>query len=138
MATVTNTITLTSNDLTSDAISLSISNILSATKGGIQRVPLATTAIAGATVLAPAAQYTEGAKIWLYNPAARDGSTANDRIYVSLSEAVDPTTASFTTIMLKGGEWALLPWMGTTKDTDKNLEAYGSSGAMILEFGIFQ
>jgi hypothetical protein len=138
MATVTNTITLTSNDLTSDAISLSISNILSATKGGISRIPLATTAIAGATVLAPAAQYTEGAKIWLYNPAARDGSTANDRIYVSLSEAVDPTTGTFTTIMLKGGEWALLPWMGTTKDTDKNLEAYGSSGAMVIEFGIFQ
>jgi len=138
MATVTNIITLTSNDLTSDAISLSVSNDLSATKGGISRIPLATTVIASATVLAPAAQFSEGAKIWLYNPAVRDATGATDRIYVSLSEAVDPTTAAFTTIMLKGGEWAVIPWMGATKDTDKNLEAYGSSGAMIVEFGIFQ
>jgi hypothetical protein len=83
MATVNNTITLASTDLTSDVISLSVSNSLSATKGGISRIPLATTAIAGATVLAPAAQYTEGAKIWLYNPAVRDPAGATDRIYVS-------------------------------------------------------
>ena len=63
MATVTNTITLTSNDLTSDAISLSVTNTLSATKGGISRIPLATTAIAGATKLGIAAQFTEGAKV---------------------------------------------------------------------------
>ena len=138
MATVTNIINLTSNDLTSDAIALSVTNTLTATKGGILRVPLATTVIAGATKLANAAQFTEGAKIWLYNPAVRDITTANDRIYISLSEAVDPTTATFTTIMLKGGEWAMVPWMGTTKDTDKDLEAYGSSGAMVVEFGIFQ
>ena len=75
MATVNNTITLTSNDLTSDAISLSVLKTLSATKGGVSRIPLATTAIANATVLATAAQFTE---------------------------------------------------------------AYGSSGAMVVEFGIFQ
>jgi len=131
MATVNNTITLTSNDLTSDAISLSVLKTLSATKGGISRVPLATTAIGGATVLAPAAQFTEGARVWLYNPAARDGSTANDKIYVSLNEAAG-------TIILKGGEWAVFPWSGTTRTTDLNLEAYGSSGAMVVEFGIFQ
>ena len=138
MATVNNTITLTSNDLTSDAISLSVLKTLSATKGGVSRIPLATTAIANATVLATAAQFTEGARVWLYNPAARDGSTKNDRIYVSLTEAVDPTTATFTTIMLKGGEWAVFPWSGSTRTTDLNLEAYGSSGAMVVEFGILQ
>ena len=138
MATVTNTITLSSNDLTSDAISLSVSNTLSATKGGVSRIPLATTAIAGATKLGIAAQFTEGAKVWLYNPATRDTTTANDRIYVSLTEAVDPTTASFTTIMLKGGEWALIPWSASTRTTDLDLEAYGSSGAMVIEVGIFQ
>ena len=38
MATVNNTITLTSNDLTSDAISLSVLKSLTATKGGISRI----------------------------------------------------------------------------------------------------
>ena len=138
MATVNNTITLTSNDLTSDAISLSVLKSLTATKGGISRVPLAGTAIGTLTTLATAAQFTEGARVWLYNPATRDGSTANDRIYVTLTEDDDPTTSAFTTIMLKGGEWAVFPWSGTTRATDLDLEAYGSSGAMVVEFGIFQ
>ncbi len=69
MATVNTTLTLNSSNLTSDAISLSVLNtIASATQGGVSRVKLATTAITSATVLAPAAKFTEGAKVWLYNP----------------------------------------------------------------------
>ena len=130
MATVNSTLTLTSSDLTSDSISLSVLNTLaSATQGGISRVKLATTAIAGATVLAPAAKFTEGARIWLYNPSTTTDGT--ERIYVSLDEAT-------STVVLKGGDWAVIPWSGSTRTTDKNLEAYGQTADAILEFGVFQ
>ena len=117
MATVNATLTMTSSDLTTDAISLSVLNTLSsAVQGGVSRVKLATTAIAGATVLAPAAKFTEGARIWLYNPSTTTDGT--ERIYVSLDEAT-------STVVLKGGDWAVIPWSGSTRTTDMNLEAYG-------------
>ena len=130
MATVNATLTMTSSDLTTDAISLSVLNTLSsAVQGGVSRVKLATTAIAGATVLAPAAKFTEGARIWLYNPSTTTDGT--ERIYVSLDE-------STSTVVLKGGDWAVIPWSGSTRTTDKNLEAYGQTADAILEFGVFQ
>ena len=130
MATVNATLTMTSSDLTTDAISLSVLNTLSsAVQGGVSRVKLATTAIAGATVLAPAAKFTEGARIWLYNPSTTTDGT--ERIYVSLDEAT-------STVVLKGGDWAVIPWSGSTRTTDKNLEAYGQTADAVLEFGVFQ
>ena len=130
MATANATLTMTSSDLTTDAISLSVLNTLSsAVQGGVSRVKLATTAIAGATVLAPAAKFTEGARIWLYNPSTTTDGT--ERIYVSLDEAT-------STVVLKGGDWAVIPWSGSTRTTDKNLEAYGQTADAILEFGVFQ
>tara|TARA_R110002020_G_scaffold187864_1_gene386354 strand:+ start:5002 stop:5394 length:393 start_codon:yes stop_codon:yes gene_type:complete len=130
MATVNATLTMTSSDLTTDAISLSVLNTLSsAVQGGVSRVKLATTAISGATVIAPAAKYTEGARIWLYNPSTTTDGT--ERIYVSLDEAT-------STVVLKGGDWAVIPWSGSTRTTDKNLEAYGQTADAVLEFGVFQ
>tara|TARA_R110002074_G_scaffold104136_1_gene224811 strand:- start:803 stop:1195 length:393 start_codon:yes stop_codon:yes gene_type:complete len=130
MATVNATLTMTSSDLTTDAISLSVLNTLSsAVQGGVSRVKLATTAISGATVIAPAAKYTEGARIWLYNPSTTTDGT--ERIYVSLDE-------STSTVVLKGGDWAVIPWSGSTRTTDKNLEAYGQTADAVLEFGVFQ
>jgi hypothetical protein len=130
MATVNATLTMTSSDLTTDAISLSVLNTLSsAVQGGVSRVKLATTVISGATVIAPAAKYTEGARIWLYNPSTTTDGT--ERIYVSLDE-------STSTVVLKGGDWAVIPWSGSTRTTDKNLEAYGQTADAVLEFGVFQ
>ncbi len=130
MATVNTTLTLNSSNLTSDAISLSVLNtIASATQGGVSRVKLATTAITSATVLAPAAKFTEGAKVWLYNPSTTTDGT--ERIYVSFDE----TTAQ---VVLKGGDWALIPWSASTRATAKNLEAYGQAADAIVEFGVFQ
>ena len=130
MATVNATLTMTSSDLTTDAISLSVLNTLSsAVQGGVSRVKLATTAIAGATVLAPAAKFTEGARIWLYNPSTTTDGT--ERIYVSLDEAT-------STVVLKGGDWAVIPWSGSTRTTDKNLEAYGQTADAILEHQYLQ
>lgn len=133
MANVNHTLTLTSSDLTTDPISVTILNtIAGATKGGISRIPLATTAISGATVLATAAQWpTAGAKCWFYNPATFNGSAATDIITVSFNEAADH-------VVLKGGDWAIVPWMGNVNSVPKNIEAYGSTGAMTIEFGIFQ
>ena len=130
MATVNNTLTLSSTDLTTDAISLSVLNTqATATLGGISRVKLATKAIAGATVLALASQFTEGAMIWVYNPST--AASGNERIYVSLDEAT-------STIVLRAGDWAVIPWSGSTRTTDMNLEAYGQVDNAILEFGVFQ
>lgn len=130
MATVNATLTMNSSDLTSDAISLSVLNTLSsATQGGISRVKLATTAISGATVLAPAAKYTEGARIWLYNPATT--ASAANTVTVSLDE-------SASTIVLNAGDWAIIPWSASTRTTAKNLEAFGGSTDLIIEFGVFQ
>ena len=130
MATVNSTLTLTSSDLTSDSISLSVLNTLaSATQGGISRVKLATTAIAGATVLAPASKFTEGARVWLFNPATT--ASAANTIHVSLDEAAG-------TIPLNAGDWAVIPWSASTRTTDKNLKAYGGSADLIIEFGVFQ
>tara|TARA_R100001015_G_C4615620_1_gene171634 strand:+ start:211 stop:603 length:393 start_codon:yes stop_codon:yes gene_type:complete len=130
MATVNATLTITSSDLTTDAISLSVLNTLSsATLGGVSRIKLETTAVSGATVLANAAKYTEGARVWLYNPSTTTDGT--ERIYVTLNE-------NDGTIVLKGGDWAIIPWSGTTRTTDKNLEAWGQTADAIIEFGVFQ
>tara|TARA_R100000084_G_C4618791_1_gene132045 strand:- start:423 stop:815 length:393 start_codon:yes stop_codon:yes gene_type:complete len=130
MATVNATLTMTSSDLTTDAISLSVLNtISSATQGGVSRLKLATTAVSGATIVAPAAKFTEGAKVWLYNPSTTTDGT--ERIYVSFDE----TTAQ---VVLKGGDWALVPWSASTRTTDKNIEAWGQTADAILEFGVFQ
>ena len=135
MATVNATLTMTSSDLTTDAISLSVLNTLSsATQGGVSRVKLAVhqaggTAPAGATIVAPAAKYTEGARVWLYNPSTT--TTGDERIYVTLTEHDG-------SIILKGGDWAVIPWSGSTRNTDKNIEAWGHTADQILEFGVFQ
>lgn len=130
MATVNNTLTLSSTDLTSDSISLSILNtITSATQGGISRLKLATTAALNATIVAPSAKFTEGAKVWLYNPSTVTGG--NERIYVALDAATGQ-------IQLNSGDWAVVPWKGGTRSTPTNITAWGQVADNVLEFGVFQ
>ena len=130
MATVNNTITLTSNDLTSDAISLVVLNTLAgATQGGITRVKLATNVVANATVLATAEQYPAGSKVFLHNPSTTTDGT--ERINVSLDETNKQ-------IVLKGGDWALFPWNGAGIAAPKDIEAWGETAAgQVLEYGVF-
>jgi len=130
MATVNNTLTLSSTDLTTDAISLSVLNTqATATLGGISRVKLATKVIAGATVLALASQFTEGAMIWVYNPST--AASGNERIYVALDAATGQ-------IQLNSGDWAVVPWKGGTRSTPTNITAWGQVADNVLEFGVFQ
>tara|TARA_R100000406_G_scaffold83353_1_gene65866 strand:+ start:1418 stop:1816 length:399 start_codon:yes stop_codon:yes gene_type:complete len=132
MASANFKLTLGSTDLTTDALNLSTSkDLASCTSGGVLRIVLDTTAHSSATELVSATKYTEGAYVWIHNPAT-PVSSGNDRIYVS----VDETSA--TPIILKGGDWALIPWAGTTRTTDKNILAWGASAGLIVEFGIYQ
>ena len=133
-ATVNTTLTITSSNLTSDVISLTLpTTLLSAVQGGMTRVKLATshatTAPAGSTVLATAEQYPAGSKLWVYNPSTTTDGT--ERIHISLDEAT-----SFCT--LKGGDWAVIPWTGTANAGDLDIEAYGQTAAgQVLEYGVF-
>ncbi len=128
MATSNHTITLTSNDLTSDSISLTILNTLSGvTQGGILRQKIEPTAIGSATIIADEDMYTIGARVWLYNPSS---ATSNEKIYISLDSSVDQ-------IILSGGDWALIPWSASGSGTPVSLEAYAETAGNILEYGIF-
>ena len=125
------TLTMTS-DLTSDSLAVSVlKSLTSLTLGGVSRVKLATTAISGATILAPTAKYTAGALVWLYNPATA-ASSGDDRVYVSFDE----TSAQ---IILKGGDWALVPWaaISSRASSQPNIEAYGQVADAVIEFGVF-
>lgn len=127
-ATVTNTLTLTSSNLTTDVISLSVVNtITGATQGGVTRQKIVGTAAASAVIIADKDLFTAGAKVWLYNPSA---ATSNEKVYVSF----DSTTAN---IVLSGGDWALVPWSAAGGSAPIDLEAWAEVSNNILEFGIF-
>lgn len=134
-ATVNTTLTITSSNLTSDVISLTLpTTLLSAVQGGMTRVKLATfhatTAPAGSTVLATAEQYPAGSKLWVYNPSTTTDGT--ERINISLDE-------SATQIILKGGDWAVIPWTGLGQPgTKKDIMAFGLHAVgQLLEYGVF-
>tara|TARA_R110000737_G_scaffold337870_1_gene358427 strand:- start:562 stop:954 length:393 start_codon:yes stop_codon:yes gene_type:complete len=127
-ATVTNTLTITSSNLTTDVISLSVVNTMaSATQGGMTRQKIVGIAPGSAVVIADEDLYTPGAKIWLYNPST---ATTNEKIYVSFDSTTDQ-------IILSGGDWAIIPWSASGSGTPVDLEAWSEVTNNILEFGIF-
>tara|TARA_R100000995_G_C3483260_1_gene125405 strand:- start:3419 stop:3808 length:390 start_codon:yes stop_codon:yes gene_type:complete len=129
MANANLTLTLTSSDLTSDTISLTILNTLAgATQGGIMRQKIEPTVIGSGQIIADEDLYTKGARVWLYNPST---ATSNEKIYIS----VDSTTDQ---IILSGGDWAVIPWAASDSGTPVSLEAYAETANNILEYGIFQ
>ena len=100
MATVNTTVTISSSDLTTDVISLSVlSTLLSATQGGITRQKIVGTAAGSAVIIADEDLYTAGAKVWCYNPST---ATSGEKVYISF----DSTSGS---VVLSGGDWALFP-----------------------------
>lgn len=130
MATVNHTLTLTSNDLTSDTISLTLLNTLgSAVQGGVIRQKIEPTAVGSAVVLGDKDQYTQGARVWLHNPSTAADVAAN-YVYISL----DSTAKQIT---LKPGDWALFPWSAGSSGTPQDLEAFAHTAGNILEWGIY-
>ena len=131
MATVNHTLTLTSNDLTSDTISLTLLNTLgSAVQGGVIRQKIEPTVVGSAVVLGDHDQYTQGARVWLHNPSTAADVAAN---YVYISMDVAPAKQ----ITLKPGDWALFPWSAASSTSPQDLKAFAHTAGNILEWGIY-
>lgn len=131
MAQANFTTTITSPDLTSDEISLSVLNSIStATQGGIQRTQVL--ALVGGTwdILADEDKFTTGARVFLHNPSVGSDTAAN-YVYVSMDGAAKHIT-------LKPGDWAVVPWTASSNGTPADLKAYAGTSKNILEFGVFQ
>lgn len=129
MANANLTLTLTSSDLTSDAISLTVLNTLAgATQGGVIREKIIPTVIGSGQVIVDEDLYTKGARVWLYNPST---ATSGEKIYVSVDSVSDQ-------IILSGGDWAVIPWAASDSSAPVDLEAYAETTGNILEYGVFQ
>ncbi len=128
MADVTHTLKIESTDLTTDVISLTVTNLTRAIEqGGVMRQKIEPTAIGTAQIIADEDLYVQGARVWLYNPST---ATTNEKIYISFDSTSDQ-------IILSGGDWALIPWAASSSGTPVSLEAYAETANNILEYGIF-
>jgi len=125
MATLTAKITLTSTDLLTDSLSLTVSNNLTVLQGGIFRSTVSATAVgASATTIYTADDYAAPCYIYVKNTDA----TATDYLYVY----DDTSTGDPVELKLSGGEWA---WMPT--NADKTLKVYAATTGTVVEYGIF-
>jgi|TARA_Y100000034_G_scaffold51545_1_gene63361 hypothetical protein len=125
MATLTANITLTSTDLLTDSLSLTVSNNLTVLQGGIFRSTVtATSTGASATTIYTADDYAAPCYIYIKNTDA----TATDYLYVY----DDTSTGDPVELKLSGGEWA---WMPT--NADKTLRVYAATTGTVVEYGIF-
>ena len=133
MATVKATITLTSSDLTSDALSLTHNQTMTLTQGGITRY-----AVTGTTSGAASTLYTAvGATTTLYTGNDQAGPvymwikntdpTATDYAYVFVDNADDTVV-----LQLRGGEagWLALNDAATYK-------CFVATAETVIEYGIF-
>ena len=125
MATLTANITLTSTDLLTDSLSLTVSNNLTVLQGGIFRSTVTATSTGGtATTIYTADDYAAPCYIYIKNTDA----TATDYLYVY----DDTSTGDPVELKLSGGEWA---WMPT--NADKTLRVYAATTGTVVEYGIF-
>jgi len=125
MATLTASITLTSTDLLTDSLSLTVSNNLTVLQGGIFRsTVIATSTGATATTIYTADDYAAPCYIYIKNTDA----TTTDYLYVY----DDTSTGDPVELKLSGGEWAWLP-----TNADKTLRVYAATTGTVVEYGIF-
>ena len=125
MATLTANITLTSTDLLTDSLSLTVSNNLTVLQGGIFRSTVIATAAGGtATTIYTADDYAAPCYIYIKNTDA----TTTDYLYVY----DDTSTGDPVELKISGGEWA---WMPT--NADKTLRVYAATTGTVVEYGIF-
>ena len=123
MATVTAAISLTSTDLLSDNLAVSVStSITAANTTGLARRPVTATAVhADATTLFTASDFSAPAYLYIKNT----DSTATDYIYV-----YDDTTSGDPVILkLAGGDWAFMPL-----NAGLTLKAYATTNPTVVEF----
>ena len=124
MATVTPKLTLTSTDLLSQNLNLSVSTSITASHTtGLARAPITSTAIgtaSGQVTLYTADDFAAIAYLYIKNT----DSTATDYIYVY--------TGSNIWLKLGGGEFAFLPMVA-----DDTLKAYATTTGTIVEWMVF-
>ena len=123
MATVTAQINLTSTDLLSDELSVSVStDVTAANTTGLARRPVTATSVGGsATLLFEASDFSPPAYLYVKNT----DSTASDFIFV-----YDGTTSGNPVILkLAGGDWAFLPL-----NAGIQLKAYATTNPTLVEF----
>jgi len=124
MATVTPKLTLTSTDLLSQNLNLSVSTSITASHtSGLARAPITSTAIgtaSGQVTLYTADDFAAIAYLYVKNT----DSTATNYIYVY--------TASNNWLKIAGGEFAFLPLIA-----DDTLKAYATTSGSIVEWMVF-
>tara|TARA_R110002020_G_C16181675_1_gene764873 strand:+ start:858 stop:1244 length:387 start_codon:yes stop_codon:yes gene_type:complete len=124
MATITTKLTLTSTDLLSQSLNLSLSKAITASHTtGLARAPITSTAIgttSGQVTLYTADDYAAIAYLYIKNT----DTTATDYIYVY--------TGSNIWLKLGGGEFAFLPMVA-----DDTLKAYATTTGTIVEWMVF-
>jgi hypothetical protein len=127
MATLTAACTLTSTDLTSDSMSVAISNAITVTHTtGLSRRPVPNTSSTPASdlLIYTADDFAATAYVYVKNC----DSVATDYIYIY----DDTSTGDPVILKLSGGEWAFLP-----TNADKTLKAYAATAGTVLEFAVF-
>ena len=126
MATVTSKLTITSSDLISQALSISVSNSSTVSHTtGVARTPVGQTAVhTDAAVLYTTATYAAPAYLYVKNT----DTTATNYVYV-----YDGTTSGDpVTLKLSGGEFAFMPL-----NAGLTLKAYGTNATSVVEYMIF-
>jgi hypothetical protein len=123
MGTVKATITLTSSDITSDALNLTHNQTMTLTQGGIIRY-----AVTGTSTSAPTTLYTAGdqvAPVYLY--VKNTDATATDYVYIFLD-----STDKKSILKLGGGEAG---WI--TCDASSTYQCWVTTAETIIEYGVF-
>jgi len=121
MASVTAKLVLTSPNVTSDDLSVTVENLLTVGVGGVSTIDLGAAINTGtARVVAVAANYTTPAYVYM-----RNKDTGGNTITI---EIPDGTAIG----LLKAGEFTWIPWTGTG-----DIAVFGSQANMTLEWGIF-
>jgi|TARA_R100000030_G_scaffold95612_1_gene83191 hypothetical protein len=129
MATVTSKLTLSSTDLLSQTLNLSVTNSITASHTtGLARASVTSTdkgTASGQVTLYTADDYAAIAYLYVKNT----NSTASNKIYIY----DDTSTGDPIWVQLQGGEFAFIPMHG-----DKTLKAYSPGGSNpIVEWMVF-
>ena len=128
MATVTSKLTLSSTDLLSQTLNLSVTNAITASgTTGLARKAITSTAKAtpaGQVTLHTAADFTAPAYLYVKNT----DTTSTDHVVI-----YDATSAAEAIVLLlKGGEFAFMPLNNSI-----DLKAYAVTSGTVVEFMVF-
>ena len=123
MATVKATLTLTSTDLTSDNLSVTNTQNMTCTQGGIIRYAVTATSSGAASTLYTANDQTGPVYLYLKNT----DTTAADYVYIFTDDSDDTNF-----VQLRGGEWCFL-----TLNDAATYKCYVATAETIIEYGVF-